>query len=179
MPTRAEARQLAHGLLAELGDRWLHVQKVAKQADRVSAGLPEDDRELVVVAAWWHDLGYAPQLTQTGLHQLDGARYLTDQGYPERLCALVAHHSAATFEAEERGMAGALGEWPREESAVADALWTADMTTGPRGESLEYKDRLEEILLRYTADSVVARAMMRARPEIKAAISRTRARLAG
>jgi hypothetical protein len=47
------------------------------------------------------------------------------------------------------------------------------MTTGPRGESLEYKDRLEEILQRYTADSMVARAMMRARPEIEAAISRS------
>jgi HD superfamily phosphodiesterase len=155
------------------------VQGVAKKAEQLSGAVPVNDREVVVIAAWWHDLGYAPQLTQTGLHQLDGARYLTDQGYPERLCALVAHHSAATFEAEERGIAGALDEWPREESAVADALWTADMTTGPRGESLEYKDRLDEILQRYTADSVVARAMKRARPEIEAAISRTRARLAG
>jgi hypothetical protein len=47
--------------------------------------------------------------------------------------AIVAHHSAATFEAEERGMGDGLDESPREESAVADALWTADMTIGPRG----------------------------------------------
>jgi len=29
---------------------------------------------------------------------------------------------------------------------VADALWTADMTTGPDGEELAYGERLSEIL---------------------------------
>ena len=42
--------------------------------------------------------------------------------------------------------------WPREESPVADALWTADMTTGPRGEELTYDERLSEILTRYQLD---------------------------
>jgi len=45
--------------------------------------------------------------------------------------------SRATFEAEERGLADELAAWPREESAVADALWMADMTTGPRGEAVD------------------------------------------
>jgi hypothetical protein len=72
-----------------------------------------------------------------------------------------------------------LNEWPREETAVSDALWTADMTTGPRGERVDYPTRLAEILERYDADSPVARAMRRARPMIEAAISRTEARLAG
>lgn len=89
----------------------------------------------------------------------------------------MAHHAAATFEPEERGMSDALGERPREESAVADALWTAGMTIAPRGWPRHCADRLEEILQRYTADSLVARAMTRARPEIEAAISRARARL--
>lgn len=155
----------------------MHTQRVAARAETLVPAVSEEDRQLLVVAAWWHDLGYSPELSSTGLHQLDGARYLTAAGYPERLCALVAHHSAAPFEAEERGMAGVLDEWPREESPVADALWMADMTTGPRGEDLDYPDRLDEILRRYSPDSVVARAMKRARPEIEAAISRTRARL--
>jgi hypothetical protein len=50
-------------------------------------------------------------------------RFLTAAGYPERLCALVVHHSAATCEAEERGLRAELTAWPRKESAVADALW--------------------------------------------------------
>lgn len=48
--------------------------------------------------------------------------------------------------------------WPREESAVADALWMADMTTGPRGEGLAYDDRLAEILSRYEPDSTMGGA---------------------
>lgn len=178
VPTVVEAQELASELLAPLGDRWLHVQAVAARAEDVAAAVAEDERRLLVVAAWWHDLGYSPELHRTGAHQIDGAWYLREQGYPDRLCTLVAHHSAATCEAEERGLAGDLSAWPREESAVADALWAADMTTSPRGEPLDYSDRLAEILVRYPADSVVARAMRRAEPFIRAAIERTQQRLA-
>jgi hypothetical protein len=61
---------------------------------------------------------------------------------------------------------------------VADALWMADMTTGPRGEELHYDERLSEILNRYKPDSIVGRAMTRAEPAIRAAIERTRKRMA-
>ncbi|MPZ65714.1 MAG: HD domain-containing protein [Pseudonocardiaceae bacterium] len=148
----------------------------ARAAEQVQA-VPPGDHELLVVAAWWHDLGYAPGLAATGFHPLDGARYLSHEGYPERLCALVAHHSAATFEAEERGLADELTAWPHEQSAVADALWMADMTAGPRGESIDYPTRLAEIRGRYEPGSVVVRAMSRARPVIEAAIDRTDRRL--
>jgi len=164
-------------LLAPLGARWRHTQGVASRAEELVRTVAEEDGDLLVVAAWWHDLGYASSLAVTRFHPLDGARYLAEQGYAQRLCALVAHHSAATFEAEERGLADELAEWPREESAVADALWTADMTTGPRGEHVDYSARLGEILSRYGDDSIVGRAMSRARPEIEAAIARTEARL--
>lgn len=179
MPSVTAAEDLARRLLAPLGARWAHVQAVAARADGLTPAVAgEAERRLLVVAAWLHDLGYASALKDTGSHQIDGARYLTHEGYPERLCALVAHHSAATCEAVERGLSAELAEWPREESAVADALWMADMTTGPRGEELAYDDRLSEILARYEPDSVVGRAMLAAEPEIRAAIDRTRQRMA-
>lgn len=179
MPSLTEAEDLARKLLSPLGDRWAHVQAVAARAVELAPAVETDeDRHLLVVAAWWHDLGYAPALRRTGCHQIDGARHLTDEGYPSRLCALVAHHSAARCEAEERGRLAELQEWPCEESPVADALWTADMTTGPKGERFAYSERLAEILRRYAPDSPVARAMRRAEPEIKAAIERTQKRLA-
>jgi hypothetical protein len=178
VPSLEDARELARELLEPLGDRWAHVQAVAARAEHLSpAAASDDERHLLIVSAWWHDLGYAPALRQTGAHQIDGARFLTAQGYPERLCALVAHHSAATCEADERGLSDDLAVWPREESAVADALWMADMTTGPRGEALDYPDRLAEILDRYDSDSVVARAMRRAEPSVRGAIERTRQRM--
>lgn len=179
LPGWPYAAELAEKLLASLDDRWRHTQAVAARAVDLTSAVSVDDRGLLVAAAWWHDLGYAPELVVTGFHPLDGARYLTAEGYSERLCALVAHHSAATFEAEERGLDDELAEWPREESAVADALWMADMTTGPRGESVDYPARLAEVLSRYELDSVVGRAMSRARPAIEGAISRTERRLVG
>lgn len=50
---------------------------------------------------------------------------------------------------------------------MADALWMADMTTGPRGEELAYYERLSEILSRYEPDSIVGRSMLRAEPAIR------------
>jgi len=178
VPRARDAELAAETLLAPLGDRWLHTQSVAARARELARAVPAEDRGLLIVTAWLHDLGHSPALRTTGLHQLDGARYIAGAGYPRRLCALVAHHSAATFEAEECGLLADLSEWSREESPVADALWMADMTTGPGGEYIAYPERLDEILHRYEPDSAVSRAMRRARPSIESAISRTRSRLA-
>jgi HD superfamily phosphodiesterase len=179
MPSVADAEELARELLEPLANRWAHVQAVAARADELTPAIQGDDeRQLLVVAAWLHDLGYSPALRDTECHQIDGARYLTVEGYPDRLCALVAHHSAASCEAEERDLSTELEAWPREESPVADALWMADMTTGPRGEELAYDERLSEILDRYEPDSIVGRSMRRAEPAIRGAIERTRKRMA-
>lgn len=178
LPSRSAASAMAGGLLAPLGNRWLHSQGVAARAEQLAAAVPEPDQDMLVVAAWFHDLGYAPDLALLNFHQLDGARFLAAEGFPTRLCALVAHHSAATFEADERGLLDQLAAWPLEDGPVADALWMADMTTSPTGELVDYPDRLAEILSRYASDSVVARAMSNARPTIEGAIRRTEQRIA-
>ncbi len=178
IPASEVAAGVAEVLLAPLGDRWSHTSSVAAKAKELAKTVSVNDRELLVVSAWWHDLGYAPQLARTGFHPLDGARFLADGGYPTRLCALVAHHSAAMFEAKERGLSEQLAPWMQEEGAVADALWMADMTTGPNGEPKSYPDRLTEILERYGRDSIVGRAMLNARPVVETAIGRTEFRLA-
>jgi HD superfamily phosphodiesterase len=101
MTTSDWAASYAEELLSPLGDRWLHVRGVARQAQRVASILPADERDDLVAAAYLHDLGYAPSLVQTGLHPLDGARHLRALGH-ERLAGLVAHHSGAEAEAELR-----------------------------------------------------------------------------
>jgi HD superfamily phosphodiesterase len=86
----SEAREMARGALAEaLPRRWEHVQGVAGKAERVAASLALT-REVLVAAAWVHDIGYAPELLATGFHPLDGARYLAGLGVPERVVNLVA-----------------------------------------------------------------------------------------
>lgn len=46
--------------------------------------MSENDRDLLVAAAWLHDIGYAPELRDTGFHPLDGARHLEALGAPAR-----------------------------------------------------------------------------------------------
>jgi hypothetical protein len=93
-----------------------------------------------------------------GLHSLDGARWLLRVGWGDEIAELVANHSCAFYEAQERGLAEVLAnEFPRQGSATADALWFADMTTGPDGQDLTVQERLEEIRARYGPNDVVTR----------------------
>jgi putative nucleotidyltransferase with HDIG domain len=172
------ARELATRYLASQANRrWQHVQAVAAQATRVAAVLGLD-ADVLVSAAWLHDIGYAPDLMVTGFHPLDGARFLRSIGFDERIAALVAHHSCALIEADERGLEDELAsEFPREESVTADALLYCDMTTGPAGEPLTVSERLNEIRSRYGPNHVVTRFVDRAEDEIVAAVRRTEERL--
>lgn len=125
-----------------------------------------------VVAAWLHDVGYAPDLAVTGFHPLDGARFLERQRADPRIVALVAHHSCARYEAAERGLVNELNRYPREEGPAADALTWADMTTSPTGETVTFEERLAEVLERYPPDDPVHRAMVKAADELAATVQR-------
>lgn len=174
-----EARAVAEGwLAATLPRRWVHVQSVALAADRAASTVVSGDRSLVIAAAWLHDIGYAPGIDQTGFHPLDGARWLRRRGFDERLAALVANHTCALWEADLRGLADELrAEFPLEESATADALWYADLTTGPDGQAFTVAQRLAEIRARYGPDHLVTRFWVDAEPEAVAAARRVERRL--
>jgi hypothetical protein len=166
----------AERLIAPLGNRWAHVQAVARQAGRVAASFSPEDGDALVAAAFLHDVGYAPSLNRLGFHPVDGARFLRGLGR-ERLACLVAHHSGARFEAEERGLVDELAAFPAEEGPVMDALTYADMTTGPAGQPMTLDQRVDEILRRYPPDDPVHRAIVRALPLLQAAVKRTLRRL--
>jgi hypothetical protein len=168
----------AERLIAPLGDRWSHVQAVGDKARVVAGVLSAEDADLLVAAALVHDVGYAPSLSRLGFHAVDGARFLRAQGQ-ERLARLVAHHSGARFEAEERDLVEELAAFPVEDGPVMDALTFADMTTGPAGQAMTLDERIEEVQRRYPSDDPVHRAIARARPLLQAAVDRTRQRLDG
>src|SRR5664279_3414831 len=72
---------LARRLLAGLSDRWDHTREVAARGARsVAAAVPDENRRLLVDAAWLHDIGYSPEVCRTGFHPLDGARHLLSIG---------------------------------------------------------------------------------------------------
>ena len=164
--------QLARTLLREpLPRRWAHVQGVAAQA-RALAPVLGTDADLLEAAAWLHDIGYAPGLAGTGLHQLDGARYLRDTQHADAtLCRLVAHHSCAIIEAGERGLADILSsEFDPAPDVLASVLTCCDMTTSPDGQPVPVDRRLAEIHDRYGPGHLVSRSIRRATPMILRAV---------
>lgn len=162
------SQQLAEQLLADaLPRRWAHSQGVGRKAESI-AHVVGDDADLLICSAWLHDIGYAPALVKTGLHALDGARYLRDveQADP-RVCSLVAYHSCAHIEARNRGLAEQLaGEFEPISGLLADALIYCDMTTTPDGEPVDVEKRLSEILARYGPGEVVTESITEATPHI-------------
>ncbi|MBU2667087.1 HD domain-containing protein [Actinoplanes bogorensis] len=162
------APDLARSLLAEsIPRRWFHSQGVGRKAETV-AHLVGDDASALIAAAWLHDVGYAPDLVMTGMHQLDGARYLRDVAQADDLvCRLVAHHSCAFIEARNRGLSDQLEqEFPPVGGLAADAITYADMTTTPDGEPTAVELRLAEILARYGDGDLVAESIREASPLI-------------
>ena len=174
------AQQLARALLQEpLPRRWAHVQGVAARA-RSLAPVLGADADLLEAAAWLHDIGYAPDLAITGLHQLDGARYLRDAQHADAmLCRLVAHHSCAIIEAGERGLADVLScEFDPAPYALSSVLTYCDMTTSPDGEPVPVEQRLAEIHDRYGPEHLVSRSIQRATPMILRAVEQVHDRAA-
>jgi hypothetical protein len=93
------------------------------------------------------------------------------------LCRLVAHHSCAIIEAEERGLADVLHrEFEPAPEALASALTFCDMTTSPDGESVHVNRRLAEIHDRYGSGHLVSRSIHRATPLIVDAVDQVNAK---
>ncbi|MFI5862905.1 HD domain-containing protein [Streptomyces sp. NPDC051546] len=174
------AYSLSESLLSDpLPRRWVHSLGVAERA-RSLGPILSADAELLEAAAVLHDIGYSPSLATTGFHPLDGARFLRDQeGADERVVRLVAHHSCALLEAEERGLRNELeSEFELERPDLVDALLFCDMTTTPDGLHTTPARRLAEIVERYGPDTIVGRFIQRAAPEIHAAAERVESRMA-
>ena len=170
------AEHLSQTLLREsLPRRWAHLQGVAARA-RGLAPVLGADADLLEAAAWLHDIGYAPGIATTGLHALDGARYLRDAHQADgMLCRLVAHHSYAVVEADERGLADVLSlEFEPAPYELSSVLTYCDVTTSPDGKLVPVERRLAEIYDRYGPEHLVSRSMHRATPMILRAVEQVR-----
>jgi hypothetical protein len=132
----------------------------------------------LVASAWLHDIGYGSQLRDSGFHPLDGAVYLRREGWPARVCDLVAHHSGSRFVARIRGLDDRLREFEFVEDALSDALTVADNTTGPNGMVMSLDERIRDKLKRHGSGSSNARANPERDDYIRAAARRVSQRLA-
>jgi hypothetical protein len=136
------ARTLAELVLFEVPDRWRRTIGVVRAAERLVMTVPPIERDVLLVAAWVHDIGHSHFARVTGLPSLDGATFLEARGWPPRVTSLVAHLGGAEVRARAAGLLGPLWRYPADESSVADALTYADQTTGPTGERVSIADSL-------------------------------------
>jgi hypothetical protein len=171
-----EAERHGRVLLGSLRDRWLHTEGVAARARSLVAALDDLDGEVLMAAAWLHDVGYAPALVVSGFHPLDGARWLLGRG-EGRVAGLVAHHTAASAEAELRGLDVELGEFRDEASLVSAALAYCDRTTGPQGQRMDPAERLAEVVQRHGEDSLIVVGLRASWPSLVAAVARVEVEL--
>ncbi|WP_194907188.1 HD domain-containing protein [Quadrisphaera sp. INWT6] len=178
-----QARRVARELLATVDDagrRWRHTQAVAARAREGSAAVAPQQVNLLISAAWLHDIGYAPALARTGFHPVDGAMHLQQQLWPPAVVGLVAHHSGSRFVAAVREVQHHMipfervGHWS---GPVADALTWADQTTGPDGNRVSVHERIAEVLSRHGADSPQARCHPQRGPALINAVNATEDRL--
>jgi PAS domain-containing protein len=174
--TVERAGATAESLVRPLGRRWRHTVQVARRAEGlVRAGADPS----VAIAAWLHDIGYAPSIARTEFHALDGALHLADLGAPAAVVSLVAYHTGAEFEAVERGLLTELRAFDRPDQAALDALTLADLSTDPAGGVVGVNERLAEILERYPAEHPVYRAIEKSSTYLRECAQRAAAKFAG
>lgn len=178
-----QARELAQQLLSTVDDggrRWRHTLAVAERAAEGSGAVAPEQVNLLLAAAWLHDVGYAPAIAQTGFHPVDGAVHLQRSLWPPALVGLVAHHSGARFVAGVRQVGHLLEPFSRPgywSGPVADALTWADQTTAPDGRRVTVHERIAEVLERHGPDSAQVRCHAQRGPALIAAVRATEDRL--
>jgi hypothetical protein len=172
------ARELVTATAGRGTERWLHSQGAADAARRVLPSLDAADQDLLIAAAWLHDIGFDHPRPPTGFHPLDGAQLVLDAGFPSRLAALVAHHSEARFTAAALGLLDLLNEFDRETGPVADALVYADMSSAADGQPVTVYLRLSELRQRNAESAPQLRAALASRePYLIMATARTEIRM--
>lgn len=175
--TVAQARELCCRVLAGDPERIRHSAAVATRAASLRGTVPKSEADLLVAAAWVHDIGYSVALRDTAFHPLDGARFLRSAGVEPLLCDLVAHHSGSRFVAALNGLDAALAEFAFIEDPLSDALTVADQTVGPNGRAFSIEERMRDMLERHGSDSLNAAAHPQRRAYVLSAHERVTSRL--
>ena len=171
MWTIEDSRRLAEEYVSGMGCRWDHLSRVGRTAEDL-AERSEIVTETVVCAAWLHDVGYAPGVADSGFHPLDGAIFLSALGVPPEIVGLVAFHTGALYEAEERGLAEQLAAFGQPAADDLDLLTMIDLGTAPDGTPILDTDRIAEILSRYDDAHPVHRAVRRSQAGLLASSAR-------
>lgn len=180
IPTISWAACLAEALLADVGDRWPHVQGVARRATEISAVVPVADRAYLVAGAYVHDIGYSPALRKVAGCTSSTGR--VPAWARARASGETGRQLFGGAEIEVRGAGHLLTCFEPDDAALQDALTHCDITTSPTGMPTTLAERLAEIEARYGASRdpaarQILTALGRSRPHVEVAVQRTERRI--
>ena len=178
---RVVGHERAESLVARLfgrgSGRYRHMVGAARAAHHAGGLLLEgEDLEVLVDAAFLHDVGYA--VPRTGFHSVDGAELLLREGWPVRVASLVAHHSYARTVAPAAGRIAALARFPLETGLVHDLLVYADMSVEPGGSSVLLEQRIADIGRRHVGCTPTGEVHDERAAQLRAAVARVDGELA-
>ena len=142
----AEAQSLARHLLGHDPRRLRHVAGTARAAGFVATHVPDVHEDVVVAAAWLHDIGHAGHLVRSGFHPLDGALYLQEAGWDNAVVGLVAYHSHCRVVADHMGLTDDLTQFENPVGLNADTLTFADVIAGSDGQGVSASKGLAKML---------------------------------
>jgi hypothetical protein len=158
-----DARALAESLLVDDPTRLEHVRGAGTVAGMVASALSPHQPEMIIAAAWLHDIGYAPAIARTGFHPVDGALFLAREGWPDPVVFMVAHHSQAAVLAPYYGVQHHMALLEHVHGVADDIITFSDLRAGPNGLGAEPRDRVEDMRRRHADSGVVPRAIREAR----------------
>jgi hypothetical protein len=185
-PLVREAQTLAQALLTHDPGRLQHVRGAGLVAGKAAGALSIDEPEMLIAAAWLHDIGYARHIARTGFHPVDGALFLAREGWPEQVVFLVAHHSHAAVLAPYYGVQHHMALLEHVHGHADDILTFSDLRAGPDGLGADPRDRVDDMRRRHAERTFVPdnihearyRLLLSAAARINAALNRaTRTRL--
>lgn len=140
--------------------RRAHILRVMKTAQALEARRSFGGR--LVVAAAYHDIGYAEALTVTGYHPIDGALVAHRDGLDAEITDAVLHHSGA-WALAQRSRPELTRHYGAEcrmmHTTLSRALTFCDTHSGPRGERYTLTERLDEIRIRHAANANLLAAL--------------------
>lgn len=158
-------------LADNLPRRWAHVQGVASRAELFAPSHRQAD--LIVSAAYLHDIGYAADALDTGFHQIDGGRFLRGLGCDEAVVNLVANHSGAPNLARLSGLSDILEtEFPKVDLLPHQELHFCDLTTSLDGRSVSVDERLLDIRHRHQSNPAMLQFLAENEADLRLMVER-------
>lgn len=148
--------------------RYDHILGVVHKMEQLLSQLPvtDDWKPLLLQACYLHDIGYSPTLNTYNYHQLNGAIFAHNKGFPKPVIAAVLFHSCAYHDAlssrpdlidiYEQNKAS-LDELDR---LFIDFVSYCDLHTSATGEPTTLRERIEDVSIRYGADHEVSMLMI-------------------